>query len=106
MRRQHGERRASVRGFHSLRGNWVTLALIAGVPLELVQKVAGHKTTEIVLKHCFQPGGKGFRQTLRTAISRLFTNGHDIPKEEMRELTNAVKPKALREPFPKVWAKW
>jgi hypothetical protein len=29
----------------------VTLALTAWVPLELVQKVTGHKTTDLVLKH-------------------------------------------------------
>jgi hypothetical protein len=28
----------------------------AGVPLELVQKVTGYKTMDIVLKHHFQPG--------------------------------------------------
>jgi hypothetical protein len=28
----------------------------AGVPLELVQKVTGYKTTDIVLKHHFRPG--------------------------------------------------
>ena len=44
-------RRASVRDFHSFRVTWVTLALTAGVPLELVQKVTGYKTTDIVLKH-------------------------------------------------------
>ena len=45
-----GRRRASIRDFHSLRVTWVTLALTAGVPLELVQKVTGHKTTDIVLR--------------------------------------------------------
>jgi hypothetical protein len=32
-------------------------------------------------------------------------NGHKTPKEEMRELIDAVKPKALRERLLKVWAK-
>ena len=58
--------------FHSFRVTWVTLPLTAGVPLELVQKVSGHKT----------------------------------PKEEMRELIDAVKQKALHERLLKVWAKW
>jgi hypothetical protein len=38
---------------------WVMLALPSGVPLELVQKVTGHRTTDIVLKHYFQPGREG-----------------------------------------------
>jgi hypothetical protein len=60
---------------------------------------------DIVLKHYFQPGREDFRQALHSAISRLLTNGHKTPKEEMRELIDAVKPKALRERLLKVWAK-
>ncbi|MEI6074449.1 MAG: site-specific integrase [Verrucomicrobiota bacterium] len=73
--RQHGLRRASVRDFHSFRVTWVTLALTAGVPLELVQKVTGHKTTDIVLKHYFQPGREAFRSALNKAMPKLLTNG-------------------------------
>ena len=106
VKREDGERRASVRDFHSFRVTWVTLALTAGVPLELVQKVTGHKTTDIVLKHYFQPGREDFRQTLQSAMPKLLTNGHKTPKEEMRELLAAVRPVALRERLLKVWAKW
>ena len=105
MKREGSERRASVRDFHSLRVTWVTLALTAGGPLELVQKVTGHKTTDIVFKHYFQPGREDFRQALHSAMPRLLTNGHKTPKEEMREVLNEVKPKALRERLLKVWAK-
>ena len=43
---------------------WVTLALTAGVPLELVQKVTGHKMAEIVLKHYFHLRREAFRYAL------------------------------------------
>jgi hypothetical protein len=85
---------------------WIALALNAGMPLELVQKVTGHKTTDVVLKHYFRPGREDFRQTLQSAMPELLTNGHKTPKEEMRELLGTVKPKALHERLPKVWAKW
>ena len=84
--RKGGLRRASVRDFHSFRVTWVTLALTAGVPLELVQKVTGHKTTDIVLKHYFQPGQEAFRQALQSAMPKLLTNGQKSPKDEMREI--------------------
>ena len=84
--RKIGLRRASVRDFHSFRVTWVTLALTAGVPLELVQKVTGHKTAEIVLKHYFQPGREAFRQALQLAMPKLLTNGQKSPKDEMREI--------------------
>ena len=80
--REDGLRRASVRDFHSFRVTWVTLALTAGVPLELVQKVTGHKTTDIVLKHYFQPGREEFRQALNAAMPKLLTNGHWRGKAE------------------------
>jgi hypothetical protein len=75
--RKHGLRRASVRDFHSFRVTWVTLALTAGVPLELVQKVTGHKTTDIVLKHYFQPGREAFRSALNAAMPKLLMSGSD-----------------------------
>ena len=123
--RPGGVRKASVRDFHSFRVTWVTLALTAGVPLELVQKVTGHKTTDIVLKHYFQPGREDFRQALQSVMPKLLTVGSEKlkaetlktettvsaesagknGKEEMRELIAIVRPVALRERLLKVWAK-
>ena len=113
--RPGGVRKASVRDFHSFRVTWVTLALTAGVPLELVQKVTGHKTTDIVLKHYFQPGREDFRQALQSVMPKLLTEGEEQKlgkqkaeerqgaKEEMRELLATVRPVALRERMMKVW---
>jgi acyl-CoA reductase-like NAD-dependent aldehyde dehydrogenase len=81
--RKTGLRRASVRDFHSFRVTWVTLALTAGVPIELVQKVTGHKTVDVVLKHYFQPGREEFRRALQTAMPKLLTNGAKTLKEKM-----------------------
>jgi integrase len=77
VERANGLRRASVRDFHSLRVTWVTLALTAGVPLELVQRVTGHKTTDVVLKHYFRPGQEDFRLALEGAMPKLLTVGKD-----------------------------
>ena len=94
--RKEGLRRASVRDFHSFRVTWVTLALTAGVPLELVQKVTGHKTAEIVLKHYFQPGREAFRHALQIAMPKLLTNGQKSPKEEMVEILNKMSAKTWK----------
>jgi len=88
--RKEGIRRASVRDFHSFRVTWVTLALTAGVPLELVQKVTGHRTTDIVLKHYFQPGREEFRRALQSAMPKLLTNGHKTPKDQMLEILDRI----------------
>jgi len=92
-KRKGGLRRATVRDFHSFRVTWLTLALTAGVPLELAQKVTGHKTTDIVLKHYFQPGRENFRRALQSAMPKLLTNGQKSPKDEMREIVGRVAAK-------------
>ena len=81
--RKQGLRKASVRDFHSFRVTWVTLALNAGVPMELVQKVTGHKTAQIVMKHYFQPGKEDFRAALAAKLPALM--GGKVQKELTKE---------------------
>lgn len=74
-KRPNGLRRASVRDFHSFRVTWVTLALTAGVPMEIVRRVTGHATADIVLKHYFQPGREEFRATIQNAMPQMLRQG-------------------------------
>lgn len=97
VKREGSERRASVLDFHSFRVTWVTLALTAGVPLELVQKVTGHKATEIVLKHYFQPGREDFRQALQSVMPRLLTNAQEQPEDEMRAILVQMTPETIKQ---------
>jgi hypothetical protein len=73
--RPNGLRRASIRDFHSFRVTWITLALAAGVPLELVQRVTGHRTVEVVMKHYFRPGREDFRQAILRAMPKMLGDG-------------------------------
>ena len=91
--RKGGLRRASVRDFHSFRVTWVTLALTAAVPVEVVQKVTGHKTAEIVLKHYYQPGRDDFRHALQSAMPKLLTNGTATKREQALELLQKMNAK-------------
>jgi len=77
-----GERRASVRDFHSFRVTWITLALTAGVPLELVQRVTGHRTVDVVLKHYFRPGREDFKQRILAAMPSLLVGPVEIKSVE------------------------
>ena len=99
--REHGVRRASVRDFHSFRVSWVTVALTAGVPLEIVQRVTGHRTTDIVLKHYFQPGKEDFRRTLAGKLPALLGDRSQAPAEEfnvaeLRSKLTAMEPSTWR----------
>ena len=84
-----GQRAASVRDWHALRATWVTLALTAGVPMELVRRVTGHATVEIVLKHYFRPGREQFKAILAGALPDVLTGGKSgklTPQEEFQIL--------------------
>ena len=73
IEREQGQRAASVWDWHALRATWVTLALAAGVPVELVRRVTGHATVETVLKHYFRPDREQFRAALSSAMPGVLT---------------------------------
>jgi site-specific recombinase XerC len=89
--RKDGLRRASIRDFHSFRVTWVTLALTAGVPLEIVKKVTGHRTAEIVMKHYFQPGQEDFRRTLASKLPAMLSGSIELKPVEPEELIAKFK---------------
>lgn len=66
--RPDGKRRANVAGCHALRTTWITRALSADVPTELVRRVSGHSGVEVVLKQTFQPS----RAEMQDAILKAF----------------------------------
>jgi len=89
--RANGTRRASVRDFHSFRVTWITLALAAGVPLELVQRVTGHRTAEVVMKHYFRPGREDFRAAIFRAMPKMLADGGQRSvKEEMLAIVEGM----------------
>ena len=80
---RHGLKRVNQRGFHAFRASWVTLALTAGVPVDLVRKVTGHTTVETVMTHYFQPGREDFRRAIQSAMPTLLTGGAPNRDERM-----------------------
>lgn len=85
LKRNDSGRRASVKDFHSLRTTWITMALSAGVPMELVRRVTGHSTVDVVLKHYFRPGKEAFKTALETAMPKMLTGGRQEEKETPKE---------------------
>lgn len=74
--RKTGIVKASVRDFHALRTTWITLALMQGLPLELVQTVTGHATAEIVMQHYFKPHREQLKTALQKCMPALLTSSH------------------------------
>ena len=87
--------RVNQRGFHALRATWVTLALSAGVPIELVRRVTGHSLTETVLTNYFQPGREQFQLALQTAMPKMLTGGGAPSRDDqMRAILTKTSGKA------------
>ena len=95
--RSNGKRSASIHDFHSFRVTWITLALAAGVPLELVQRVTGHRTVEVVMKHYFRPGREDFRAAILKAMPRMLGEGpQQSVRDEMRQIIERVTPRTWK----------
>jgi integrase len=72
--RENGILSASVRDFHSFRTTFVTLALMAGMPLDIVRKITGHKAAEVVMKHYFRPEREQLRAAMQKALPGLLSS--------------------------------
>ncbi|MCU0772318.1 MAG: hypothetical protein MUE94_11210 [Verrucomicrobia bacterium] len=95
--RSNGKRSASIHDFHSFRVTWITLALAAGVPLELVQRVTGHRTVEVVMKHYFRPGREDFRQAILRAMPKMLGEGTQTSaRDQMRQIIERVTPRTWK----------
>lgn len=60
--------RGSLCGWHSFRTTFCTLALGHGVAMEILQKITGHRTAEIVLKHYDRRGRAAMRKAIKDAM--------------------------------------
>jgi integrase len=91
-----GLRRTSIRGFQSFRVTFVTIALTSGVPMELVRKITGHRTVEVVLTNYFHPGMDDIRKAFQDAMPRLLMNGAKSRDEQLLEMVANMSPETLK----------
>jgi len=102
---ENGCQKSSLKDFHSLRTTWITMALSAGVPMELVRRVTGHSTVEVVLKHYFRPKREEFRHALEAALPKALTGGieerFNLPQAvlELGKEAELLKPEELVKKF-------
>jgi len=91
VKREHGQKSASIRDWHALRTTYVTLALSAGVPVELVRRVTGHASVDIVLENYFRPDQEQFKSVLTWALPEVLTGDKPpAPLKELQELTEKL----------------
>lgn len=61
-------RKASLPGFHSSKTTWITLALMGGIPIEIVKRITGNQSVEIVLKYYFHPDIRAVRSLVQAKL--------------------------------------
>ena len=83
-------RRGSVRGWHSFRVSWITSALSAGIPMEIVRRVSGHTAADVVLKHYFRPGRADMARALSGAMPTALTAGSEPAGSELVDLAARI----------------
>ena len=98
------DRRINVHGFHALRSTFVTLALTAGVPVELVRTVTGHTLTETVIAHYFRPNQEQMRAALQAVMPRLLMNGALTRNEQIMQIVEGMTKKTWKKDRDKVLA--
>jgi integrase len=101
-KRAGSTRRVNIHGFHALRSTFVTLALTAGVPVELVKAVTGHTLTETVIAHYFHPNQEQMRTALQAAMPRLLMNGAPSRDDQIREILKNSTGKSWKQDIAKV----
>ena len=83
-------RRVNDSAFHAFRVTWVTRALNAGVPEEIVRKATGHTTVDIVREHYFQPQAEEMRKALDAAKPKFAKDRRKHPVEEVIEVLKTM----------------
>ena len=79
------KKRPSLKSWHSFRTTWATLALAAGVPLEIVRRVTGHRTAEVVIENYFRPGREQFRRVLADNLPKALVGEDHAAVTTMKE---------------------
>ena len=84
--------RASVRDFHSFRTTFVTLALMRGLPIDIVRKITGHQTVNVVTKHYFRPEREQLKAAMQKALPGLLTSAAKpfTPAERAAEILRSA----------------
>lgn len=82
------KRRGSLCGWHSFRTTFCSLALANGVPMEILRRITGHRTAEIVEKHYNQAKREQARRAFRNAMPKAIVGAARpaLPPEDGEEM--------------------
>jgi hypothetical protein len=68
----------SLQGFHALRTPFVTLALNAGIAMEIAGKVVGNTVVGLVREHYFRPGKESLKAEFNAKLPAFLSSRADV----------------------------
>lgn len=71
-------RTPSLQGFHALKTSFVTLALNAGISMEIVRKVVGNTVVEVVREHYFRPDKESLKAEFNAKLPAFLSLRADV----------------------------
>lgn len=89
-------RKASISGWHAFKTTFVTLAIDAGVPMELLKKVVGNKCVDLIWEVYYAPTHGTIAETLMAKMPRELT-GQETPVETARQIIERLTPENAAE---------
>jgi len=85
-------KRGSRYGWHSFRTTFITQALSAGMPEELVRRVTGHSAVDIVRKHYFRPNQETFRKEFARVADGFYQPEADaVPAPDLKRVQEILE---------------
>ena len=83
QKRDRGCHKASLLGWHNLRGTFVVMALDGGIPQEMVMRCTGHTTARMVMDHYYNPTREHTRKAMEKMPPVLTgTDPLDLPEAD------------------------
>jgi integrase len=71
-------KKPSLQGFHALKTSFVTLALNAGISMEIVRKVVGNTVVEVVREHYFRPDKESLKAEFNAKLPAFLSARADV----------------------------
>ena len=77
-------RKPSVHGYHRFKTSFVTLALNAGIPMEMLQKVVGNTVVDVVMKTYYRPSTESIKDNFSAKLPEFLTGqAKELPDDHL-----------------------
>jgi hypothetical protein len=81
---QQRKRAPSEIGYHRFKATFITMALDAGIPISVIQKIVGNAEVRVLLKHYHRPDKKTLSDQMDSKLPSFLTGAKTEPSTAVR----------------------